>query len=321
MLGGTSFIGRRVVERLHERGDEVLVVHRGHHDPDPWVPVGHLHVDRRELGRHADQVDDFSPTAVIDAYAMSATDVTAVADVLPDVPTVVLSSQDVYEAYTGILTNRCTSPVPLMEDSELRHDRYPYRGSGLEGIPEDYEKLDVEEHWLDRGAVALRLPMVYGPHDPQRREDLVLRRVRAGRERMPIGAGNLLWTRGYVDDIATGVLTALSTRAADGLAINLGEPRTVPITEWLEQIVHAADSRLELVRVPDEALPPELALTGAPAQHVIASVHRAEHLLDWAPADPARRVAESVRWHLANPPDTRWTEEDTRADDAALSAA
>ncbi len=109
-------------------------------------------------------------------------------------------------------------------------------------------------------------------------------------------------------------------RAADGLAINLGEPRTVPITEWLEQIVHAADSRLELVRVPDEALPPELALTGAPAQHVIASVHRAEHLLDWAPADPARRVAESVRWHLANPPDTRWTEEDTRAADGAISA-
>lgn len=65
--------------------------------------------------------------------------------------------------------------MPLTEDSELRRDRYPYRGAGLEGVPDDYDKLDVEERWLDRGAVVLRLPMVYGPHDRQRREDLVLR--------------------------------------------------------------------------------------------------------------------------------------------------
>ncbi len=37
MLGGTTFIGRRVVERLHGRGDEVLVVHRGRHQPAPWM--------------------------------------------------------------------------------------------------------------------------------------------------------------------------------------------------------------------------------------------------------------------------------------------
>lgn len=108
-------------------------------------------------------------------------------------------------------------------------------------------------------------------------------------------------------------------RAADGLAINLGEPRTVPITEWLEQIVHAADSRLELVR-PRRGAAARFRPGRRPGAACNTSVHRAEHLLDWAPADPARRVAESVRWHLANPPDTRWTEEDTRAADGAISA-
>ncbi len=49
-------------------------------------------------------------------------------------------------------------------------------------------------------------------------------------------------------------------------------------------------------------------------------MHRAEQLLGWSPAEPDRRVAESVRWHLANPPDTAWTDEDIRADDAALAA-
>jgi len=116
------------------------------------------------------------------------------------------------------------------------------------------------------------------------------------------------------------VLAAPDTRAADGLAVNLGEPQSVPIAAWLEQIVRAAGAHLELVRVPDHVLPSEFALTAASAQHILTSVHRAEQLLGWSPVEPDRRVAESVRWHLANPPDTAWTDEDIRADDAALAA-
>lgn len=321
VLGGTTFIGRRIVERLYERGDHVLVVHRGHHEPSPWVPVAHLRTDRRTLGDHAEEVHRFAPEAVVDTYAMTAEDVSAVLPVLPEVPTVVLSSQDVYQAYTGLRAGRCEAPVPLTEDSELRRDRYPYRGSGLDGVPDDYDKLDVEERWLARGAAVLRLPMVYGPHDGQRRENLVLRRVRAGRRQMPIGAGNLLWSRVHVDDAATGVLASLDTRAADGTAVNLAEPFTVPIITWLEQIVRAAGASLELVRVPDSVLPVELALTGAPAQHMLASVERAERLLGWSTGDQQQRVDESVRWHLDNPPEGRWIPDDTRTDDDALNAA
>jgi nucleoside-diphosphate-sugar epimerase len=322
VLGGTAFIGRRIVEQLHERGDQVLVVHRGQHEPDPWVPVGHLHTHRHQLSRHAEKIRDFAPTAVVDAYALTGTDVTAVLGVVPEVPTVVLSSQDVYQAYTGLRTGRCTAAVPLEEHAPLRADRYPYRGTGgPPGIPEDYEKLDVEQAWSGRGAVVLRLPMVYGPHDAQQREEVVLRRIRAGRTRMPIGAGNLLWSRAHVEDIATGVLTALHTPAAAGLTLNLGEPTTVPIRQWFQQIIEATGAALELVQVPEPVLPAELALTGAPAQHMLASTHRAQEVLGWSPDDPQTRVIQSVRWHLAHAPATEWTQDDTRTDNAALNAA
>ncbi len=85
--------------------------------------------------------------------------------------------------------------------------------------------------------------------------------------------------------------------------------------------MRAADADLELVHIPDGALPADLALTGAPPQHILASVQPAEQLLAWSPADPALPVAESVRWHLDNPPDSAWTNEDSRTDDAALAAA
>ncbi len=320
VLGGTTFIGRRIVERLHERGDDVLVIHRGQHEPASWVPVQHLHADRHSLDDHAGALREFDAEAVVDTYALTADDVTAVLPVLPEVPTVVLSSQDVYQAFAGLNAGRYESPVPLTEDAELRRDRYPHRSTGRPGMA-DYEKLDVEERWRERRAVILRLPMVYGPHDQQRREEIVLRRIRAGRRRMPVGAGNLLISRAHVDDVATGVLSALDTRVADGLAINLAERTTAPVLEWLRQIIRAADADLELVQVPEHALPADLGLTAAPPQHLLTSVVRAEELLGWSPIDPALRVHESVRWHLAHPPEAPLTEADSRADDTALEAA
>lgn len=79
---------------------------------------------------------------------MTAADVDAVIPVLPDVPTVVLSSQDVYQAHAALLAGRCDAPVPLTEDFELRRDRYPYRGLDLPEVPDDYSKRDVEDRWL-----------------------------------------------------------------------------------------------------------------------------------------------------------------------------
>lgn len=320
VLGGTRFIGRRIVERLHARNDQVLVVHRGNSEPAGWVPVQHLHTERHTLGAHAKQVRAFDPDAVIDTYALTAGDVDAVLPFLPEVPTVVLSSQDVYQAAAGLRTGQVEASVPLTEDAELRRQRYPYRGAGLPGVPDDYDKLDVEQRWLPRGAVVLRLPLVYGPYDEQVREDLVLRRVRADRRQMPVGAGNMLWSRAHVDDVACAVLAAIDTRAADGHPLNIGERTTPTMRAWVEQIIAAAGADLQLVRVPDQHLPPDLALLGAPAQHLLATTERAQHLLGWHPADSADRVLASVRWHLQHPSSEGWTDHDSQAETAALTS-
>lgn len=65
------------------------------------------------------------------------------------------------------------------------------------------------------------------------------------------------------------MLAALDSRAGGdqlaGLALNLGETSTVTVRGWYTQILRAAGSAAELTAVPDRALPPDLALTGAPA--------------------------------------------------------
>jgi hypothetical protein len=65
----------------------------------------------------------------------------------------------------------------------VRANRYRYREKrpGLD----DYDKLDVEDVFLSHGATSLRLPMVYGEHDYQLREDYILRRCWGGRRQIP----------------------------------------------------------------------------------------------------------------------------------------
>ena len=318
ILGGTQFIGRAIVEELIVHGHHVLVVHRGEHEPGDLPSCPHLHLHRHELRRVPAQLEVFGPEAVVDASALTRVDAEAVAGVFPqDVRFVVLSSQDVYRAYASLRAGVVTDPVPLDETSPLRTERYPYRGK-LPGL-DDYEKLDVEEVYRQRAATVCRLAPVYGEHDYQRREEFILRRVRAGRPRIPVGSGSWLWSRCYVRDVAAGVRLAVESDATAGEVFNLCEARTWPIGEWARRILAAAGSDAELVRVRESLVPEDLWSTRTLPQHLLVDASKARALLGWTETDPNEAVRRSVRWHLAHPPDN--ADPDFAADDRALASA
>ena len=316
VIGGTRFIGRAAVEELRSAGHELLVVHRGDTEPEGLPDVQHLHTDRADLERHAGEIAGFRPDAALDCRAMSRLDAEVALKALPrGIRLVMLSSIDVYRAFGALNEGRETDPVPIDEESPVRANRYPYRDL-LPGR-EDYDKLDVEDVYLPRGATSLRLPMVYGERDYQRREEFILRRVRAGRDRIPVGAGTWLACRGYVRDLARGIRLALEKPVAEGEVLNLCEEKTFSVRMWAQMILDAAGSNAQMVRVADDLLPPDLAETGTMPQHIIASSAKARSLLGWTPSDPAQCIAASVRWHLENPPDDPDT--DFSADERALA--
>lgn len=86
-----------------------------------------------------------------------------------------------------------------------------------------------------------------------------------------------------------------------------------------EQVIAAAAASLELVRVPDEALPPDLAVTGTISQHLMASPARAREVLGWRATAGPPVLRRAVAWHLSHPPGDADT--DFSADDQALAAA
>ena len=84
VLGGTNFIGRRITEDLHARGDEVTVVHGGVTEPSGGLDCHHLHAARADFGRVAADVRALHPDAIIDTRAMTRADAEAVLPHRPD---------------------------------------------------------------------------------------------------------------------------------------------------------------------------------------------------------------------------------------------
>jgi nucleoside-diphosphate-sugar epimerase len=295
ILGGTRFIGRAVVERLAAEGHELLVVHRGDHEPAGLVEVEHAHVDRHDGPALTAALKPFDPEGLVDISGMNAAAAeAALGAVGSGVKLVAISSGDVYRAYDGLHSERTTDALPLTEESPVRERRF------VDGPK--YENLELEERYLPRGATVLRLGAVYGEHDYQRRFEFILRRVRAGRSRIPVGSGQFLFSRVYVGDVATAVCLALGGDHPG--AFNVVEPSTAPYRLFAEQILAAAGAaNVELVRVRDDLLPEDLALTGSLSQDLLMDSSKAREALGWAPVDPVSTLRTSVEWHLSNPPD------------------
>lgn len=318
VLGGTRFIGRAIVHNLAEHGHQVMVVHRGEVEPENFPDVQHVHAQRKDYGERKDDLAAFGADAVVDTIAGTrASALLGIEAIDGDLRRVVLSSVDVYRAYGALQNDQVTDAVPFNEDDPVRTERFPYRGK-MPGA-DDYEKLDVEEEYRARGGIVCRLPMVYGEHDYQRREEFILRRVRAGRERIPIGAGTWLTSRGYVGDIADGVRRVVEATGMEGEIFNLCERRSASAGMWAQMILDAAGSTAELVRVPDDVLPADMELTGSIKQHLLADASKARRLLGWTDTDAAQNLRRTVAWHLANPPQPDG-EQTFADDDKALEA-
>ncbi|MGE0706771.1 MAG: NAD-dependent epimerase/dehydratase family protein [Planctomycetota bacterium] len=323
LLGGTRFIGPAVVRALAADGHEVACFHRGRTSSELPPGVAHIHGDRERLAEHAADLAAFAPEVTIDMLLMTEADARGLATWARErCPRLVaVSSCDVYRAY-GVLHRHAEDgepdPRPADEDGPLRLSRYPYRG--MEGLPEerrrklqDYDKILVEDALRADAGLALtvvRLPMVYGPGDPQRRLSGYLRRM----ERLPAGlllpASLARWRacRGYVDDVGRAIALAATHPAALGRTYAVAEPAAPSEEEWLAEVAAAAGWTGRVHVVPDDELPESLRPDFDARQPLVVSSARIRAELGYAEQLPrAEAVARTVAWErprLAEPSPT-----------------
>ncbi len=271
LLGGTGFIGSRVVRRMHTAGHDITVFHRGETTPDLPAGVRTIHGDRNDLGAYADRLRRAAPDVVIDVIPYIEAHAQGVVDVFAQTGAriLALSSSDVYRNYDGWrgASTHAPDPVPLDENAPLRASLYPYRGYDLDfAYTDDYDKIVVERTFRDADlpTTILRLPAVYGPGNDQHRFGRDLQRMDDGRAAIVLGKQHAQWrwTHGFVENVAAAIVAAAETEDTLNATFNMGEQTALTTAKRIRAIGDLAGWTGEVVTVPDDQLPDPLQIPG-----------------------------------------------------------
>jgi nucleoside-diphosphate-sugar epimerase len=339
IIGGTRFIGPRVVSRLAHMGHEVTLFHRGRTMLDASFAVDEILGDRCHLPDFADALGRPTLDVVLDMIPITEPQARLVMQTFRGLArrVVAISSQDVYREY-GLLMgtergDEAPAPPrrakPLTEDAPLRRTLYPHRdqAQGPDDPMYNYEKILVERVVMgdpELPGTILRLPMVYGPGDPQHRLFEHLKRMDDGRPAILMDARSAAWrwTRGYVEDVAAAIALAVTQECAAGRIYNAGERDALPMAEWVETIGRAAGWGGRVVIVPRDALPAAMAPAADMRHHLIADTGRLRSELGFVESEPrADALARTIAWEREHPPGrVDPSQFDYAAEDAALAA-
>lgn len=186
---------------------------------------------------------------------------------------VMISSADVYRNYE--LLHRRTSGAAdvetVDEQSALRTRLYPYRGEtprasdAPDRYLDDYDKIPIENavRELTCPWTILRLPMVYGPGDRQRRFRWAIGPMLAGEPTLTIPAGWANWqsTYGFIDNVGAAVAATFGNAKAYRQTFNVADAAQRTQIEWARRFAEAMrwQGNIELTDDPEHPFQKQLA--------------------------------------------------------------
>jgi len=332
IIGGTSFIGPHVVRSLVS-GRELIIFHRGEHEPELPSNVRHIHsaAARFPVLRFPEELISWKPEVVLQMVAMGEQDAEAVVRAFTGVAQrlVVLSSGDVYAAY-GVLNGSESGTAQselLREDSLLRKNFYPYRK--MAKSPDDwlyhYEKILMEQAVMNNSelpATVLRLPAVYGHGDTNHRLFSHLKRMDDDRPATLLdeNQAHWRWSHGYVENIAAAIVLAVTDDRASGRIYNVGEESVPTTVERVRSLAKAVDWTGKVVTLPRASLPPHLRDAHEYSQHLAYDTSRIRAELGYSEVVSVDEgLRRTVAWLRAHPPELDAAQYDYAAEDAALA--
>ena len=266
VLGGGGPIGQASVARLRAAGATVFWASRG---PPAFPDEGHLIADRTRPQEIAEMVERLGLDTLIDCVAYTQAQTAPLLAALERRlgRYVLVSSCDVYRYYALLHRQETGRPElgELDEAAPLRASRLPYRGDqprpadAPDRWMDDYDKIPIEEavRGLACDWTILRLPMVYGPGDRQRRFRWALAPMLAGAPALQAPGAWLDWatTYGFIDNVGEAIaLAARHPRAARSL-FNVADETAMPHRAWVQRFAAATGWRGELQVTDDPEYP------------------------------------------------------------------
>lgn len=314
VIGGTSLIGRPLVQTLLDRGDAVTIMHR-----NPGTPFGdrvaELHADRNDPAAVRDAVGDRRFDLVFDNVYDWQRGTTA-DQVLGTVRAVWRDPLARYVFVSSVAAY--PEGGPFDEDASLRPASDPNEYGVHKAETERALFRLAEEEGLPVSTT--RPAFVYGPHNPFPREAFFWDRMRTGR---PVivpedGARTMQWV--HSEDIAQASLLAATEEAGRGRAFNLTGP---PVTqnEFLHTLARVAGVEANLAYVPRERIveaggqlmePPLYFGAYLDIPPITVTGNRLRDVLGFEPRDLEEGLRETFEWYRKQErpaPDTAWEDQ------------
>lgn len=248
VVGGGGPIGQAAIRAFAARGDSVRWTSR-QSLPPPGAAEGHLQADRARPEEIVRIVLDQKVDTVVDMVAYALADTQPLLAALQGFVGrhVLISSCDVYRNYGLLQRIEAGAPDtgPLAETASLRTSRFPYRGGRPRppGDParwmDDYDKIPIEAAVRDMACdwTILRLPMVYGPGDRQRRFRWAIRPMLAEAPVLEAPRAWLAWTTGYgfIGNVGAAIVHAAGHAKAARATFNIADEPAMDHGGWIER--------------------------------------------------------------------------------------
>lgn len=249
VIGGTLLIGRALVEQLLERGNEVVIMHRGRDTPF-GASVSEIRCDRNDVA------------AVESALQRERFDV--VFDNVYDWQRGTTADQVVAAAraaakWSGLARYIFTSTIAVFapggtydEDSALVPSGFPNRYGAQKA---DSERALFALHQNEGIPVTtIRPAFIFGAHNPFEREAWFWDRILAARPVILPGDGSLTMQWVYSRDVARAAIRVTERDVAIGRGYNLANYPPITQRDFVTLLARVAGRTVQFVEVPRETI-------------------------------------------------------------------
>ncbi len=249
ILGLNGFIGNAIAHSALSKNHQVFGLSRS------AVPTQHQETvyisgSRSDSNLVVEIIKNQKIDVLVDVLAMTLSDTQPLLDSVDGRISqyVMISSSDVYRNYELFQRKATGTPTieSLSEDAPLRTTRFPYRAEAprpqdsADRYLDDYDKIPIESatRKILTNWTILRLPMVYGPGDKQKRFRWAIGPMTSGAREIVFPKRWLDWhsTYGYVSNVAEAVTLTFGNQKAMNRVFNIGEQPCLSHLEWAKRI-------------------------------------------------------------------------------------
>jgi nucleoside-diphosphate-sugar epimerase len=299
VLGGSVFVGKRLVQALVVNGHEVSVLNRGKTPTELPEGVGHLKADRTEIASMQAALGSSEWDVVYDVsgFVMAAggSDIDGLLDLFDG-----RVGDYVYVSSIMAYDQSLTGIFPWTEDLGFN----PEGTASYGGFKAVAEQAMLHRH-ASSGfpASVVRPAAIYGPDNNifDMEAPMFLRLLQSRPVLVPHG-GLVATSYGHVDDLCEVMVAMAGQPAARGEIFNI-TAEGLTSTRYVELLADIVGAEPDVVFIPDDVLPtierPVFGHLFGVRHHAIASIEKAGRLLGFRPRYDARSGhVQTYEWFL-----------------------